>query len=109
MELPFGNSHLTTDPADPRLHKGADTAPGPQNEIYLVVSEDELAKGFVRPVRTTYIHIDGCGSRTRMGLKLSETYAREPSFYGSTYCMKCKMHKPVSEFIWDRTNERVGS
>src|SRR5258708_4872190 len=33
-----------------------------------------------------------CGARTKMGRALSETYARDPHFYGSTYCVGCSMH-----------------
>lgn len=48
---------LTTDPNDPRLKRGsADDKPVPQNEVYLVLSEEERAKGFIRPVRRSYIH-----------------------------------------------------
>jgi len=48
---------LTTDPNDPRLGHGSDKEPVPQNEAYLVLSEEERAKGFVRPVRRTYKHV----------------------------------------------------
>lgn len=51
----------------------------------------------------------GCGTRTVMGRALAETYAREPHFYGATYCVGCSMHLPVGEFVWDGTQERVGS
>ena len=47
---------LTTDPQDPRLGHGADREPGPQNPVYLVLSEAERAKGFVRPLRLSYRH-----------------------------------------------------
>ena len=154
-------AELTTDPADPRLGHGADDKPVPQNAVYLVLSEEERAKGFVRPVRTAYRHVGlrpkyalqpltdeqherfnspghdpyvkyepypeseapslgrfwtqkdldtkGCGTVTTMGRVLSETYARDPHFYGSTYCVHCSMHKPVAEFVWDVDGERVGS
>jgi hypothetical protein len=154
---------LTTDKNDPRLGRGVDEKPTPQNEVYLVLSEEEIAKGYVRPVRTTYIHvgrkydnppimldkpeffngkeyialidifsdgkklgatyltkqdieqynvngyIGGCGFTTTMNRTIAETYAREPYFYSSTYCVSCQKHLPVSEFLWDGTNERVGS
>lgn len=157
---------ITTDPKDPRLGKGVDDNPVPQNEVYLILSEEERAKGFVRPVRNAYVHIGrktdlrggtieplppeeakrygskeyvfflrypesesplvgraltqeeadnigkyvgGCGTVTRMAKDISETYARNPKFYGATYCIKCKKHLPVDEFIWDGTNEKVGS
>lgn len=47
---------VTTDPNDPRLTRGVDDEEVGQAEVYLVLSEEERAKGFVRPVRTTYIH-----------------------------------------------------
>lgn len=96
---------LTTDPTDPRLHQvGKDG----QNEAYIVLSEEERAKGFVRPVRRSYVH-QACGALTTMGSALAETYARDPKFYGSTFCTGCRSHFPVEEFTWDGTNERVGS
>jgi hypothetical protein len=125
-------------------------------EVYLVLSEEERAKGFVRPYRDSYVHrgvrpehpthdltpeqqemyaslgyvayepypeggsivgrfwtaaqLDsGCGTVTTMGQALSETYARDPSFYGATYCVGCRMHKPVAEFRWTADGQVVGS
>lgn len=97
----------TSDHNDPRLTHGADDQPVPMAETYLVLAEAERAKGFVRPVRRTYIHVverGGCGAVTTMGLSIAETYAREPRFYGATYCVGCGMHRPVGpdgEFDWD--------
>lgn len=95
---------LTTDPKDPRLsHYTGPEQPQPQHEVYLVLSEEERAKGFVRPVRDKYIHLK-CGAVTRMGRELAETYARNPVFYGATYCCNCQAHFPVGvrgEFVWD--------
>jgi hypothetical protein len=156
---------LTTDPNDPRLGRGADEKPVPQNAAYLVLSDEERAKGFVRPVRASYRHVGapgprfplrdlspgerlrygadwvkfedypqkpegdgalgrgwtqaqldavgkGCGTVTTMGRALAETYARDPRFYGATYCCGCGMHRQVGEggeFVWDGTDERVGT
>ena len=95
---------LTTDPQDPRLGHGEDTAPRPMNEAYLVLSAEERAKGFTRPLYRAYLHHDPeCGGVTTMGLALCETYARDPSFYGATFCARCSMHRPVGaegEFTW---------
>lgn len=102
---------LTSDPNNPRLTRGADTQPVPQAEVYLVLSDEERAKGFLRPVRRSYLHLT-CGGITTMGQALAETYAREPTFYGATYCVHCRMHRPVGadgEFVWDGTNEKVGT
>ncbi|HXI17465.1 MAG TPA: hypothetical protein VNM48_13955 [Chloroflexota bacterium] len=102
---------LTTDPADPRLKRGPDTGPTPQHDVYLVLSGEDRAKGFVRPVRTSYKHTGGkaCGVVTRMGQALSETYARDPKFYGFTYCVGCQQHFAVDEFVWDADGLQVGS
>lgn len=99
---------LTDDPNDPRLSRGVDRAPRHQAEAYLVLSEAERARGFVRPVRQSYVH-DACGAETRMALEIAETYARDPGFYGATYCVHCHMHLPVAEFRWSDGGGRVGS
>lgn len=99
---------LTTDPNDKRLTRGGDDKEVPQAEVYLVLSEEELKKGFVRPVRRTYIH-DVCGTMTTMNQTIAETYARNPNFYGFTYCIHCKKHLPVGEFTWAGTKDKVGT
>jgi len=160
----------TTNPNDPRLGHGTDSEPIPQHDVYLILSDEERAKGFIRPVRTSYVHVGytrlkekfknpilpltseqserykssnyvayveydesekdgnpslvgrfftqeqldyyekkGCGTLTTMSLPLAETYARDPKFYGATYCCGCRKHLPVDEFVWDGTQERVGS
>lgn len=101
-------SRLTTDPDDPQLGHGSDTSPREQQDVYLVLSEEERAKGFVRPFRDSYRHLV-CDSVTSMGRALSETYARDPEFYGSTYCTMCQMHRPVGEFVWTLDGLIVGS
>lgn len=78
---------------------------------YVVLSAEERAKGFVRPVRRSYVH-DKCGGVTKMGQALAETYARDPKFYSGTFCAICRAHFPVGadgEFVWDGTTERVGT
>lgn len=99
---------LTTDPSDPRLGHGSDERPVAQHDAYLVLSDEERAKGFIRPVRSSYIH-QACGAVTRMSRELAETYAREPGFYGATYCCTCCKHLPLAEFTWDDDGARVGS
>jgi hypothetical protein len=93
---------LVTDPEDPRLGHGVDETPVPMHEAYLVLSEEERAKGFVRPVFMAYRHRT-CGTVTTMSRALGETYVAQPGFYGATYCVKCAMHRPVGErgeFTW---------
>jgi len=95
---------LTTDPNDPELGHGVDTEPIAPHSKYLVLSEEERARGFVRPVYRSYIHhAPECGAVTTMGLALCETYRANPQFYGATYCAGCRMHRPVGsegEFTW---------
>lgn len=102
----------TDDPTDPRLTRGVDDAPRAQAEAYLVLSDAERAAGFVRPVRRSYLH-KPCGTVTTMAQRIAETYARDPAFYGSTYCVGCRQHLPVGasgEFVWDDgTGQRVGT
>lgn len=134
-----------------------------QHKAYWVLSEEERAKGFVRPVRRTYLHVGqavcgkrpnwgdaepgkvfictappghdgecsqgrsvtpeeaeraekrhvfgGCGTETTMGQAIAETYARDPKYYGATFCCACRSHFPVGEhgqFVWEN-GERVGT
>jgi hypothetical protein len=140
---------------------GIDPETGQQHS-YLVLSPDERAKGFVRPVRTVYVHVGrpgpryplreatveekqsrgqdcvwfeeypanapykgrywsnamigrimaGCGSATMMDRVMAETYARDPKFYSTTFCARCRRHFPVGldgEFIWDGSRDPVGT
>lgn len=99
----------TSDRGDPRL-RNVDPATGLQ-ESYLVLSDDERAQGFVRPVRRSYVH-DVCGTTTTMSDPIAETYARDPGFYGGTYCAGCRDHFPVGEhgqFTWVGTEVKVGT
>lgn len=101
--------------------------PGGQQKGYVVLTEEERLKGFVRPVRLTYVHIGkppegeqvkypytkkygkACGTRTTMGLPIAETYARDPKFYSGTFCCTCGEHFSLDEFVWEGTTEQVGS
>jgi len=98
---------------------GFENAPAPapvdpvtgQHKAYWVLSKEERAKGFVRPVRRKYKHLV-CRTVTSMELAIAETYARDPSYYFSTFCVFCKAHFRVGEhceFVWDGTNEKVGT
>lgn len=134
-----------------------------QQEGYVVLAEEEIAKGYVRPFRKSYRHVGapavaglrdlteeererydqfgyvkfqqypperspvtgrywrqadldrvgkGCGVVTTMGDTIAATYARDPHFYSGTFCCGCGTHFPVGEsgeFVWDGTDERVGT
>ena len=107
-------------------HREIDPATG-QQKAYVVLSAEERAKGFVRPVRRTYTHVGkvtdiegndgsiihrqrmgGCGSNTTMGQAIAETYARDPKFYSGTFCCHCNKHLPLDEFVWAGTIDQVG-
>lgn len=82
-----------------------------QQKAYVVLSEEERKKGFVRPYRRTYLH-EKCQTLTTMSPAIAETYARDPKFYGATFCVKCSQHFQVGEFgdfVWEGTNEKVGT
>lgn len=48
---------ITTDNKHPDLGRGVDESPVPQNKAYLVLTEEERQKGFVRPYREAYRHV----------------------------------------------------
>lgn len=103
---------ITDDPNEPQLREHD---AGGMQKAYLVLSDEELAKGFVRPVRQSYQHL-ACGTITTMGLAIAETYARDPYFYGGTFCVGCGSHSAVGEhgqFVWVEngmpTREKVGT
>jgi hypothetical protein len=70
-----------------------------QQKGYIVLSDEERLKGWVKPYRDKYIH-NTCGTLTTMGRKLSETYARDPYFYSGTFCCGCGTHFPLDQFKW---------
>lgn len=88
-------------------HREIDPATGMQKD-YVVLCPEERAKGFVRPVKRSYKH-SKCGTVTTMGQAIAETYARNPKFYGGTYCCVCGSHFPVAEFTWEPDGSPVGS
>lgn len=94
---------LTTDRNDPCLHV---IEPNGMQRCYLVLSEEERGKGFVRPVRRAYIHFK-CGSVTTMGLALCETYARDPKFYGGTFCVHCGAHFDLKSLDFEDPTARL--
>lgn len=93
--------------SDPDRVKGPAVGPidpiSGQHQSHWTLPPEELAKGFIRPVRDSYIHTK-CGASTKMGSLIAETYARNPRYYGSTFCAICKGYFPVGvngEFHWE--------
>lgn len=97
-------------PAD-RSH--TELRPDGQQKGYIVLTAEERAKGFIRPVRRSYRHLK-CGQVTTMGTAIAETYARDPGFYTGTFCTACGYHYPIEthgqegEFVW-LDGSKVGS
>lgn len=98
----------TTSGEPPEKVRAEQTERTGQHKAYIVLCDDERAKGFTRPYRDRYRHTK-CGGVTTMGIKLSETYARDPGFYGATFCCACNAHFPVAEFTWTADGQVVGS
>jgi hypothetical protein len=98
----------TTDGRPVAEARASQTNPTGQHPSYIVLCEEERAKGFVRPYRDQYRHTP-CGTTTTMGRALSETYARDPTFYSHTFCCHCNVHRPVAEFVWTADGQPVGS
>jgi hypothetical protein len=101
-------SSVTEDPDDPRVKYGEpDIEQVPQNEIYLVLPEAERSQSkFQRPYREAYWH-SICEQTTTISQPIAQSYARNPKFYQSTYCVHCMMHRPVNEFLWVEGNGEI--
>jgi hypothetical protein len=89
----------TDDPKVPHAQGGPDDEPVRQADVYLVMSEEERAKGYMRPLRFNYYHLI-CGTITTMHRDIAETFSCNPEFYHDTFCAYCSKHRPLSEFVW---------
>ena len=101
---------LTLTDGSPVTQDHRELKPNGQQMAYVVLSAAERAKGFVRPVRYTYVH-EKCGVATTISKSIAETYARKPDFYSGTFCCGCGKHFSVGEdgeFIWE-DGEKVGT
>ena len=99
---------MTDGSAETADHRNINPDTGQQKD-YVVLSAEERSKGVVRPVRQSYTH-NKCGQDTHMASSIAETYARDPGFYGGgTFCAACRTHFPLAEFVWEGTEEQVGS
>jgi hypothetical protein len=107
---PVDRSQSSLTDGSPVTSDHRELTPSGQQKAYVVLSDDERARGFVRPVRRTYVH-QVCGVATTMGQAIAETYARDPHFYSGTFCCGCRKHFPVGEageFVWD-DGSKVGT
>lgn len=85
---------MTDDPPPEDFDYGERKEDG-QFENYPTVDDGE----FEQPVRESYVH-EGCGGTTTMTGDLPESVARDPEFYGKTFCATCGVHVPVEEVHW---------
>lgn len=100
----------TNDPSAP-VPNSDKRADGQHVDHWTMCPGEIIKAGFKRPVRLSYIH-DKCGVETRMPQAIAETYAANPSYYGSTFCCGCRDYFPVGpngEFMWTGTTDRVGT
>lgn len=108
MTPPVDRTQRTLADGSPVTEDHRELGPNGQQKGYIVLSEEERARGFVRPVRQTYTH-KACGTETRMDVAIAETYVRDPKFYSGTFCVNCRAHFPLDQFVWKGTDEQVGS
>jgi hypothetical protein len=103
------NDRITLVDGSPIRSGYRELKPNGQQQDYLVLSpEERAARGFVRPVRTRYVH-KLCGTVTQMAPAIAETYACDPHFYSGTFCIACGRHFTIDQFVWKDTGEQVGS
>lgn len=100
-----------------RMPETIGTAPAPidpstgQHKDHWVLPKEDREKGFIRPVRKSYRH-EICNRITSMPEAIAETYARNPDYYGQTFCCDCRGYYPVGlcgEFQWLDDGSKVGS
>lgn len=88
--------------------------PDGQYERHPEIPQEER-RDLKRPVRRSYKHLK-CGGVTTMPQGIAETYAKNPTFYGSTFCATCGDYFRVGDqglFVWvgengEETADKVG-
>ena len=99
---PVDRTKRTLTDGSPETSDHRELRPDGMQKGYIVLSAEERARGFVRPMRDAYRHLK-CGAITTMSRSIAETYARDPEFYTGTFCSACRSHFPVGvdgEFTW---------
>ena len=105
------NARVLTD-GSPVTKDHRELKPDGQQKGYIVLTDEERAKGFTRPLRRKYTHAK-CGTVTTVqNGAIVETYARDPSFYSGTFCVGCGKHftfgEPDGDFFWCEDGSKVG-
>lgn len=101
---------LTNGSPVPKDQSHTKLKPNGQQWDYVVLTPEERNKGFIRPYRDAYRHVR-CGKISTMGRSIAETYARDPRFYGGTFCVTCGAHFQVGEngeFVWCEMDGTTG-
>ena len=109
--------HVGSRPKYPTRELTAEEVERYRNYGYACFEEYPESEGPKGKYWTTKQLSSGCGTVTTMGRAIAETYARDPKYYGSTFCCGCGVHLPVGEageFVWmtedgKETSERVGT
>jgi hypothetical protein len=73
-----------------------------------VLGVSDRRQGFLRPLRYTYTHL-ACESDTVMSTGSARLWAKNPRHATVTWCACCQADRPVREFVWLGSAERVGS
>lgn len=112
-KIPVDRSAVTLADGNPVTPDHRELKENGQQKDYVVLSDSERAKGFVRPVRRTYQHVK-CRSNTTMAQSIAETLARCPTFYTGGFCVSCAAHFPLldggnPQFFWIDDGSAVGS
>jgi hypothetical protein len=104
----IANKHVDYVPVEQRRYHGLDYV---KFEEYPKDGRVALGRFWTKP-QLDKINA-GCGNTTRMEQSIAETYARQPGYYGGTFCVHCRNHFPVGadgEFVWlDNPDQRVGT
>jgi len=103
----MSSAQLTDGSPVPEDGSHRELLPNGQQTGYVVLTPEERAKGFVKPLRDSYVHRN-CGASTKMGRSIAETYARDPRFYSGTFCVRCGEHFPLIQFVWQGGGELDG-
>lgn len=94
---------LTTDKNEPLLNEVGSNG---QNKAYLVLSEEEKAKGYIRPFRDTYKHV---GQRPKYPTReLTEEEIARYSQYGYVLYEEYPEGRAVSGMYWTKKRLKSG-
>jgi hypothetical protein len=101
---------IVTKPAPAKAEKQA--AP----DAFSKPSKLEAQKGYVRPFRDAVVHVrrDGAGRKILCPVTIlpkdhSDFHARQPGVIDRVKCTTCRAEYAASEFVWNGSDEVVGT